>query len=161
MDSVSVEMNNHNPHEMYYDGIGSTRSAGSHQHQLHHHPQHQQHQHPHQNLPRQPSRGFENFAPGPGGLYTAEDHAARYDGRGYDTSRLNAGLMGNYGYDIHGAQTWNTTGFGGGGPFGMAGTGRLKTNSRQQRNAIPSVSTLHTSSSTNTSSCLLLCINAS
>lgn len=116
-------------HDGYYDTIGSSRSpTGQHQPQQH------------QSLHRASSRHFETFA-SQSGLYTAEDHAARFDTNRYDTSRLNAAVTG-YGYDS-GAQTWNASSFGGAGALAAMGgaTGRIKTPSRQ-RSALPAVCSL-------------------
>lgn len=112
-------------HDGYYDTIGSSRSPTG---------QHQQQQH--QSLHRASSRHFETFA-SQSGLYTAEDHAARFDSRYGDSSRL--GAVTGYGYDS-GAQTWNASSFGGGGALAAMGgaTGRIKTPSRQ-RSALPAV----------------------
>jgi hypothetical protein len=115
-------------HESYYDTIGSSRSpSGQH--------------HPQQTLHRTSSRQFDTFA-GQSGLYTAEDHAARYDpGRSYDTTRLNTSAMGYGGYEASGAQTWNASSFGGAGSLASSlggATGRIKGPSRQ-RSALPAV----------------------
>lgn len=119
-------------HESYYDTMGSSRSpSGQHQ------PQHQHALH------RTSSRQFETFG-GQTGLYTAEDHAARYaeHGRGYDTTRINPSAMGYGGYETSvpsGAHTWNPSSFGGAGTLGsMGGSGRIK-NASRQRSALPSV----------------------
>ncbi|KAI5841771.1 hypothetical protein DFP73DRAFT_480557 [Morchella snyderi] len=112
-------------HDGYYDTIGSSRSpTGQHQPQQH------------QSLHRASSRHFETFA-SQSGLYTAEDHAARFDSRYGDSSRL--GAVTGYGYDS-GAQTWNASSFGGGGALAAMGgaTGRIKTPSRQ-RSALPAM----------------------
>ena len=75
------------------------------------------------------------------GLYTAEDHAARYDTNRFE--RPNPGLLGTYGYEMPGAQTWNPSGFGGGNPLaGLGATGRMKPTSRQ-RSALPPVSLIY------------------
>lgn len=117
-------------HDGYYDTIGSSRSPTG---------QHQQQQQ-HQSLHRASSRHFETFA-SQSGLYTAEDHAARFDTNRYDTSRLGTAVTG-YGYDS-GAQTWNASSFGGAGALAAMGgaTGRIKTPSRQ-RSALPAVCSL-------------------
>ncbi|KAI9774793.1 MAG: hypothetical protein M1840_000009 [Geoglossum simile] len=102
---------------MYYDNSGSARSPGSHRQQ------------PQQTLHRSSSRQFDAFGQLPGGLYTAEDHAARYESNRYD--RLNVAT--SYGYDMSGAQTWNPSGFGGAGTLAALGaTGRMKPSSRQR-----------------------------
>lgn len=113
-------------HDSYYDTTGSMRSAsGQHHNTLH----------------RAPSRQFETFA-GQTGLYTAEDHAARYDhNRAYDTTRIAPTAMTYGGYEASGAQTWNPSSFGNVGTLGGTmggGSGRIKGPSRQ-RSALPSV----------------------
>lgn len=115
-------------HDGYYDTIGSSRSPTGQQQQQH------------QSLHRASSRHFETFA-SQSGLYTAEDHAARFDTNRYDTSRLGTAVTG-YGYDS-GAQTWNASSFGGAGALAAMGgaTGRIKTPSRQ-RSALPAVCSL-------------------
>jgi len=115
-------------HESYYDATGSMRStSGQHHNTLH----------------RASSRQFETFA-GQTGLYTAEDHAARYDhGRAYDTTRIAPTAMTYGGYEASGAQTWNPSSFGNVGTLGGTmggGSGRIKGPSRQ-RSALPSVRT--------------------
>ncbi|KAI9680330.1 MAG: hypothetical protein M1829_001216 [Trizodia sp. TS-e1964] len=80
----------------------------------------------------------------PVGLYTAEDHAARYDAARYDRLNNPSIQPSNYSYDLGNSQTWNPAGtFGGLGggnsisPFGA--TGRMKTSAvRQPRAALPS-----------------------
>ncbi|KAF8246662.1 hypothetical protein K440DRAFT_553146 [Wilcoxina mikolae CBS 423.85] len=115
-------------HDSYYDTINSTRSPSG------------QHQPQHNTLHRTSSRQFETFG-GQTGLYTAEDHAARYDHtRAYDTTRINPSVMGAYGgYEASGAQTWNPSSFVGAGALAtMGGSGRIKGPSRQ-RSALPSM----------------------
>jgi hypothetical protein len=84
-------------------------------------------------LNRQPSRHFENnygMAQAPG-LYTAEDHAARYEGPTRFENRMpSATLHSNYQYDT---QSWNYGGANG----AMGGTGRVKPSTR--RAGLPSV----------------------
>ncbi|KAI9807628.1 MAG: hypothetical protein M1825_005568 [Sarcosagium campestre] len=107
---------------MYYDG--SNRSPGSMRHQAQH-----------STLQRASSRQFDHFGQMPAGLYTAEDHAARYETNRFE--RPNTSVLPSYGYDIPGAQTWNPNGYGGAGPLaGMGATGRMKAPSRQ-RSALP------------------------
>lgn len=117
----------------YYDTIGSSRSPTG------QHPSQQQHQ----TLHRVSSRHFETFAShgGGGGLYTPEDHAARFDPNRYGSARLDVSMSGGYGYEASGAQTWNPSSFGGPGALAAMGgaTGRIKTPSRQ-RSALPAVS---------------------
>ncbi|KAI9825278.1 MAG: hypothetical protein M1832_001312 [Thelocarpon impressellum] len=154
-------MGSQQQHDMYYDGHPSGRSPGSHRHQNHNqqqqqqqqqqhqHQQHQQQQ-PHQQQPHQqhqqqqqtvhraPSRQFDPFAQIPGGLYTAEDHAVRYETNRFD--RMAPPFQPGYPYDMSGAQTWNPSGFGGGlnGMPSMAATGRVKPS--RLRSALPAVS---------------------
>ncbi|KAG0639296.1 hypothetical protein HOY80DRAFT_963868 [Tuber brumale] len=115
-------------HHDYYDTIGSSRSPSG---------QHQPQQH--QTLHRVSSRHFETFA-SQSGLYTAEDHAARFDTNRYGSARLDTGMSGGYGYEASGAQTWNPSSFGGPGALAAMGgaSGRIKTPSRQ-RSALPAM----------------------
>lgn len=111
----------HPHHHDYYESIGSARSPGG-----------IQHQQSHPSLHRAQSRHFETFTAG--GLYTAEDHAARYD-----TNRFESRLVSNYPYEASGAQTWNPSNFNAASMVGLgSATGRIKTPSRQ-RAALPSV----------------------
>ncbi|KAI9699471.1 MAG: hypothetical protein M1836_003082 [Candelina mexicana] len=121
-------MNNGYHHDMYYENA-SNRSPGSHRHQ---HPQQQQ-----QPINRQTSRQFDAYGHMAGGLYTAEDHAARHEPSRFD--RLNSSMHTNgYTYDMPGAQTWNPSGFGGNTSLiGLGATGRMKPAARQ-RSALPS-----------------------
>lgn len=108
-------------HHEYYDKIGASRSPGG-----------IQHQQSHPSLHRAQSRHFETFTQG--GLYTAEDHAARYEQNRFDTARL----VSQYPYEASGAQTWNPGNFNTGPMVGLGNaTGRIKTPSRQ-RAALPS-----------------------
>lgn len=110
----------HHHHHDYYESIGSARSPGG-----------IQHQQSHPSLHRAQSRHFETFTAG--GLYTAEDHAARYD-----TNRFESRLVSNYPYEASGAQTWNPGNFNAATMVGLgSATGRIKTPSRQ-RAALPS-----------------------
>ncbi|KAF3918943.1 hypothetical protein ABW20_dc0107110 [Dactylellina cionopaga] len=63
-----------------------------------------------QTLHRQTSRQFEQYAPTNAGLYTADDHAARYDQSRYDTARVGTRSV-SYGFDNATAQTWNAQSF--------------------------------------------------
>ena len=111
----------HHHHHDYYESIGSARSPGG-----------IQHQQSHPSLHRAQSRHFETFTAG--GLYTAEDHAARYD-----TNRFESRLVSNYPYEASGAQTWNPGNFNAATMVGLgSATGRIKTPSRH-RAALPSV----------------------
>src|SRR5436305_4178338 len=113
----------HHHYDMYHENPAN-RSPGSHR-QLHQ-----------QTLHRQSSRQFDVYGQLPG-LYTAEDHAARYDSGRFDRIS-SATLHSNYAYDM-GAQTWNTSGFGAPNPLAAIGaTGRMKPSTR--RNQLPSVS---------------------
>ncbi|GAB7347810.1 hypothetical protein MBLNU459_g5349t1 [Dothideomycetes sp. NU459] len=119
-------MSFHNP-DMYYDNVPQSRSPNTQRHQP-------------QTLHRQPSRQFDSFAHLPSGLYTADDHAQRYDApRPYD--RMATTMHGNYGgYDL-GAQTWNNSAFGGNNTLGALGaTNRMKP-PQKGRGGIPSVRT--------------------
>lgn len=90
-------MSNH-PHDMYYDNP-SSRSPGSQRHQP-------------QTLHRQPSRQFDAYGQLNQGLYTPDDHQARYDASRYN-DRLNATIHAGYGgYELGGAQGWNANAFG-------------------------------------------------
>lgn len=112
-----------------YEAMSSSRSSSG-QHQPPHH----------QTLHRASSRQFDSYGSQPG-LYTAEDHAARYDPtRSYDTTRISSATLGGYnGYEASGAQTWNPSSYGGAGTMtAMGGTGRIKAPSRQ-RSALPQV----------------------
>ena len=121
---VHLEMGSHIQQDMYYD---ASRSPGAMRHP------HQQH-----TLHRASSRHFDPFSQIPGGLYTAEDHAARYEPGRFD--RPAPSVLGSYGYDMPASQTWNPSGFGGVGPLaGLGGTGRMKPSSRQ-RSGLPPVS---------------------
>ncbi|KAL1627196.1 Peptidyl-prolyl cis-trans isomerase pin4 [Neofusicoccum ribis] len=84
---------------MYYDNP-SSRSPGSQRHQP-------------QTLHRQPSRQFDAYGQlSQQGLYTPEDHQARYD-QGRYNDRLNATIHAGYGgYELGGAQAWNANAFG-------------------------------------------------
>lgn len=117
-------------HESYYEAMSASRSPNG------------QHQQPVHQLHRQSSRQFDAFA-NQSGLYTAEDHAARYDPtRAYETARINPSVMTAYGgYEASGAQTWNPSSFGGPGALASmaGGSGRIKGPSRQ-RSALPTVS---------------------
>jgi hypothetical protein len=96
----------HDQGDMYYDPL-SARSPGSHRHQQ-------------QTLHRQSSRQFDAYGQMPSGLYTADDHAARYESNRFD--RINATMQAsNYGYDMPGPQTWNASGFGGANTLGAMG----------------------------------------
>jgi hypothetical protein len=81
----------------------------------------------------------------PTGLYTAEDHAARYETNRFD--RPAANMHGAFnGYDMTAAQTWNPSGFGNAnGMSGFGATGRMKPPSRP-RGALPTVNFLPASS---------------
>ncbi|EON66591.1 hypothetical protein W97_05837 [Coniosporium apollinis CBS 100218] len=112
---------------MSYYNSNTARSPGAHRHQP-------------QTLHRQASRQFDGYsAQLPTGLYTAEDHAARYDAPRYN-DRLNATMHANYGggYDLAAAQAWNNAGFGQNNALAAVGaTTRMKTSARG-RNPLPS-----------------------
>ncbi|KAK4963735.1 Peptidyl-prolyl cis-trans isomerase pin4 [Elasticomyces elasticus] len=107
---------------MYYE-TPTTRSSATQRHQP-------------QTLHRQPSRHFDAYGHLPSGLYTAEDHAARYDSPRYN-DRMNATIHGGYGqYDL-GQQAWNGTAFGPNNTLTALGaTNRMKSGSRG-RSALP------------------------
>ncbi|KAL2350310.1 putative R3H domain protein [Cryomyces antarcticus] len=100
------------------------------------------HRHQTQTLHRQASRHFDAYGQvqnGLNGLYTAEDHAARYDSPRYN-DRQNATIHGNYGgYDtMGGAQAWNTGTFNQHNALAALGaTTRMKPSTRG-RSALPS-----------------------
>lgn len=110
--------------EMFYSAYPSNRSPGSNRAQ-------QQ-----QGLRHQASRQFEGYGQNPG-LYTAEDHAQRYDSGRFE--RANAATMhSNFQYELGGSQTWNPNAFGGhNGMATMGGTGRMKPPNR--RAGLPTV----------------------
>jgi hypothetical protein len=121
-------MSNLSNSDMYYENP-ATRSPGSHRHQQ-------------QTLHRQPSRQFDAYGQLPTGLYTAEDHAARYDQPRYN-DRLNATIHGNYGaYDLGAAQTWNSGAFGQNNTLAALGATQRRNPSRA-RGALPSVCPAH------------------
>src|SRR5262249_49351597 len=97
------------------------------------------HRHPPQTLHRQTSRQFDAYGQLPTGLYTAEDHAARYDAPRYN-DRVNATIHSNFGgYDLTGAQAWNPASFGQSNALAAIGaTTRMKPPA-QDRSALPSV----------------------
>ncbi|KAF2086920.1 hypothetical protein K490DRAFT_74119 [Saccharata proteae CBS 121410] len=108
---------------MYYDNPQS-RSPGAHRHQP-------------QTLHRQPSRQFDAYGQLPQGLYTADDHAQRYDAPRYN-ERLNATIHSGYGgYEHGGNQTWNGNAFGGSNTLAaINATTRMKPQTRG-RSALP------------------------
>lgn len=94
---------------------------------------------------RQPSRHFDTTTytpshPGPMGLYTAEDHAARYDSAPrFDRIQAPPSMGGGYPPSAAAAydnQTWNYGGATGAQTMGV--TGRMKSSNR--RGGIPTVS---------------------
>ncbi|KAK6340967.1 hypothetical protein TWF696_009280 [Orbilia brochopaga] len=88
-----------------------------------------------QTLHRQTSRQFEQYAPANTGLYTAEDHAARYDTARYDTARVGTRSV-SYGFDNTTAQTWNAQSFGSVNNVGSL-PGRGVKGVARQRSALP------------------------
>ena len=115
-------MSNPPNQDMYYDNAAA-RSPGSQRHPLH----------------RQQSRQFDAYGQFPSGLYTAEDHAARYDQPRYN-ERVNATIHGSYGgYDLGSAQAWNNAGFGQNNNLAALGATQRRTQPRAPRNALPSV----------------------
>ncbi|KAL9090121.1 MAG: hypothetical protein Q9165_005401 [Trypethelium subeluteriae] len=116
-------MSNLSNQDMYYENPAA-RSPGSQRHQQ-------------QPLHRQPSRQFDAYGQFPGGLYTPEDHAVRYDQTRYH-DRLNATIHGNYGgYDVGASQTWNNSGFGQNNNLAALGATQRRNPSRT-RGALPS-----------------------
>jgi hypothetical protein len=119
--------------DMYYESV-SSRSPGSQRHQS-------------QTLHRQAARQFDAYGQLgqlnqlQSGLYTAEDHAARFEMPRYP-DRLNATVNGNFGYEMSGAQGWNGSAFAQNNSLAaLSATNRLKPSSRG-RTALPSVRTL-------------------
>ncbi|KAF2841552.1 hypothetical protein M501DRAFT_929146 [Patellaria atrata CBS 101060] len=110
---------------MYYDNP-SSRSPGSHRHQPN-------------TLHRQPSRQFDAYGQLPSGLYTAEDHAARYDAPRYN-DRMNT-LHSNYNgasYDMGPSSAWNSSAFGQNHTLSaIGGPSRMKPQTRGGRSALP------------------------
>ncbi|KAF3921450.1 hypothetical protein ABW21_db0204959 [Orbilia brochopaga] len=88
-----------------------------------------------QTLHRQTSRQFEQYGPANTGLYTAEDHAARYDTARYDTARVGTRSV-SYGFDNATAQTWNAQSFGSVNNVGSL-PGRGVKGVARQRSALP------------------------
>ncbi|KAL1304416.1 hypothetical protein AAFC00_003414 [Neodothiora populina] len=99
--------------DMYYDNPPQSRSPTA-------------QRHPSQTLHRQASRQFDSFAGHlPSGLYTADDHAQRYDAPRFNDNRMPAAIQPNYGgggYEM-GAQTWNNSAFGGNNSLASLGAG--------------------------------------
>ncbi|KAI9714730.1 MAG: hypothetical protein M1820_000019 [Bogoriella megaspora] len=109
--------------DMYYDN-STTRSPGSHRHQQ-------------QTLHRQQSRQFDAYGQLPTGLYTADDHASRFEPPRFN-DRLNNTIHGNYGgYDIGPTQTWNNSTFGQNNNLAALGATQRRNQSRT-RGALPS-----------------------
>lgn len=111
--------------EMYYDNP-SNRSPASQRHG---------------SLHRQGSRNqFEPHGFLPSGLYTAEDHAGRYEPNRFGGDMRNA-TVGGYGgaYDM-GGQSWNAGSFNANHSLnGLGGPGLRKPPSRGGRSGLPSV----------------------
>ena len=95
-------------------------------------------------LHRQPSRHFDAYGTMPNNVYTPDDQSLRYETNRFD--RMNGPVQGNgYGYDLSQAQTWNPNAFSTNSnnnfsPFAAA-TGRMKSQTRAGRSALPSVCT--------------------
>lgn len=120
-------MNNHNYNDMYYDNNANRSPTSQRQQSLH----------------RQSSR--QQFEPAyghlPSGLYTAEDHAASYNGNRF-TDMRNATVSGYAnGYDM-GGQSWNAGAFGQNNTLnGLSNGGSMrKPPSRAGRAGLPTVS---------------------
>lgn len=114
---------------MYYDNPPQSRSPNAQRHTS-------------QTLHRQASRQFDSFAHLPSGLYTADDHAQRYDAPRFPNDRMTATMQPNYGggYDM-GAQTWNSSAFGGNNSLANLGAGNRSMKPPQKARAgIPTVS---------------------
>ena len=112
--------------DMYYDNPSNRSPQSQRQNSLH----------------RQTSRNqFEQQAYGhlPSGLYTAEDHAARYDNRFGDMRGATVGGYGGGGYDMGGG-SWNSGAFGSNNTLnGLGRAGMGKPPSRGGRSGLPSV----------------------
>lgn len=121
-------MNNHLQHnDMYYEQPAS-RSPGSHRHQQ-------------QMLHRQPSRHFDAYGTMPNNVYTPDDQSLRYETNRFDRMNGPPVQNGGYGYDLSQSQTWNPSAFSSNNnfsPFPVA-TGRMKSQTRGGRSALPSV----------------------
>ena len=94
-------------------------------------------------LHRQPSRHFDAYGTVPNNTYSSEDQSLRYETNRFD--RMNGPVQGGgYGYEMPQAQTWNPNAFSTNSnsfsPF-PAATGRMKSQTRVGRSALPSVST--------------------
>ena len=117
--------------DMYYDNPPQSRSPNAQRHTS-------------QTLHRQASRQFDSFAHLPSGLYTADDHAQRYDAPPprFNDNRMTATMQPHYGgYDM-GAQTWNSSAFGGNNNLSSLGaTNRMKP-PQKGRSGIPTVSSI-------------------
>lgn len=96
--------------------------------------------HPGQTLHRQPSRQFDGYGHLPSGLYTADDHAARFDTNQYN-DRLTQTMHGNFNpYSMGGANTWNPASFNQNNALAALGaTGRMKQPNTRGRSALPNV----------------------
>ncbi|KAK4501275.1 hypothetical protein PRZ48_007082 [Zasmidium cellare] len=114
-------MNNHN-FDMYYDNPSNRSPTSNRQNSLH----------------RQTSRQqFEAYGHLPSGLYTAEDHAANFNGNRFNDMRnATVGGYGN-GYDM-GGQSWNAGAFGQNNTLnGLGGSSLRKPPSRGGRSGLP------------------------
>lgn len=124
-------MNGHLQHnDMYYDQSAS-RSPGSHRHQQ-------------QMLHHQPSRHFDAYGSVPNNVYTPDEQSLRYETNRFDRMNGPPVQNGGYGYEIPQSQTWNAGAFSGNNqnnfsPF-PAATGRMKSQTRGGRSALPTVS---------------------
>ena len=123
-------MNNHLSHnDIYYDQSAS-RSPGAHRHQQ-------------QMLHRQPSRHFDAYGTMPNHVYNPDDQSLRYEANRFDRMNGAPTQANGYGYELPQTQTWNPNAFStnnnGFPPFPAAATGRMKSQTRAGRSALPTV----------------------
>jgi hypothetical protein len=115
-------MNQHQ-FDMYYENPSNRSPTSQRQNSLH----------------RQNSRQqFEAYGHLPSGLYTAEDHAATFNGNRFNPSDMRNATVGGYGngYD----QPWNTGAFGQNNTLnGLGGQSLRKPTARGARAGLPSV----------------------
>lgn len=96
-------------------------------------------------LHRQPSRHFDAYGQMPNNLYAPDDQSMRYETNRFD--RMNGQVHANgFGYELPQAQTWNPNAFSTNNDFAppfVAATGRMKSQTRGGRSALPTVCVLH------------------